>query len=297
MGEGGKLTKRTVPEWCRASASCFLVSHGQVASQETREGRLKGDHERFSVLALARERYMKTLSHPVTGPRGAAAVLLTLFLALFFTAPAYACHSGQPHGRDKTPCLNPLEGVESLNEAQFNDNYIAMDPQLFRRQATATLESGDYVAEELGWVEVATDDLSRAADSQRNAGMCGIMDTASGLDPSARGPFLSTPDEFSYGWTDNCTDGGCNVEVSMAFSGQDVIDLTEGRSDQLVIVMRASVANPGQNIEPFLVPTKISIGSMLATYNKIGTSRPLVNCQFAPQGWGGPVLRTNPVQP
>jgi hypothetical protein len=136
---------------------------------------------------------MKTLSHPVAGPRGAAAVLLTLFLALFFTAPAYACHNGQPHGKDKTPCLNPLEGVESLNEAQFNDNYIVMDPQL-QAPGHGNPGFGDYVDEEL-LAEVATT-TCRTASNQRSA------DTRSWT-PSSRpertGPVPSTPDEFSYG--------------------------------------------------------------------------------------------------
>lgn len=236
-----------------------------------------------------------SIHQSVTRPRGVVFVLLAVCLALFMASSA-AAQDCKPKGRNKTPCINPLEGVESYNQAQFNDNFVAMEARTFRRQDTASLVSGDYVEQGApSWVEIATDNLSRSADAKRHIGMCGIMDTASVLDPDAMGPFLSTPYEFSYGWADNCTDGSCLVEVSMSFSGQDVIDLTSGRSDQLVIVMQAMVANPNENLEPFLAPTKISISSMLATYNKIGTSRPLVNCSFAPQGWGGPVLRTVPL--
>jgi len=238
---------------------------------------------------------MKISSHNIfSGPRGVVAVLLVVCLSVFVASPAFA--QCKTHGRNKTPCINPLEGVDSYNTAQFSDQYVYMDgAQVFRRSGTSTLQSGDYIEQGVpSLVELATDDLSRASDSKRNAAMCGLLDTASVLDPGANGPLVSTPDEFSYGWSDDCTDGQCLVEVSLSFSGQDVLDLTGGQSDQLVVVMQTTVSSPVGQLEPFLSARKVSISSMLATYNRAGTSRPLVNCTFAPQGWGGPSLNTRP---
>jgi hypothetical protein len=75
--------------------------------------------------------------------------------------------------------------------------------------------------------------------------------------------------------------------------GQDVIDLTDGR--QTNCHRHAGIGcQSRQNIEPFLVPTKISISSLLATYNKIAR-RGRQNCHCAVVL--RPVKRTNPVQP
>jgi len=239
---------------------------------------------------------MKISSHNfISGPRGVVAVLLVICLSLFVASPAFA--QCKTHGRNKTPCSNPLEGVESYNEALFNDQYVAMDaPSVFHRDGASTLQSGDYTEQGVtGFVEIATDDLSRFADSKRNLSLCSATDRATVLDPDARGPLVAAPDTFSYGWSDDCSvDGLCQVLVNLSFSGQDVLDLTDGQSDQLFIVMQTTISSPVGQLEPFLTARKVSISSILASYNKAGTSRPLVSCTYAPQGWGGPSLNTRP---
>lgn len=240
---------------------------------------------------------MKTTIHQrVAGPHRAFSLLIFLLLALFLAVPAYACHQGKPHGRDKTPCRNLLEGIESFNMAEFADDYVdTFGEILFRRQDSATVQAGDYtVFDDPGPIEIATDNLSRLADSKSNAGMCGLMDTADPLDPIAKGPFVSAPDVFSYGWSDDCTDGSCAVEVSLSFSGPDVVALTGGKSDQMTLVMYGGIDGAEDVLEPFLDSNKISISALVATYNRIGTARTLVTCQFAPQGYAGPLMYTTP---
>ena len=41
------------------------------------------------------------------------------------------------------------------------------------------------------------------------------------------------PNQFSYGWLDDCSDGDCAVVASVFFSGSEVEDLTSGIADQL----------------------------------------------------------------
>ena len=48
---------------------------------------------------------------------------------------------------------------------------------------------------------------------------------------------ILTPDEVSYGWRDDCTDGSCRIEISMKFSGPDILAETENTADQLSIVI------------------------------------------------------------
>ena len=47
---------------------------------------------------------------------------------------------------------------------------------------------------------------------------------------------ILTPDEVSYGWRDDCTDGSCRIEISMKFS-QGIRAETGDKADQLSIVI------------------------------------------------------------
>jgi len=111
------------------------------------------------------------------------------------------------------------------------------------------------------------------------------------------GPFVSTPLTYSYGWTDDYTDGGCGIEVSMSFEGADVLTFTSNLSDRIEVVLYADFVGATPD-EPFTgVSNLITSKHFEVEYKKMGTTRTLVRCRFSPQGWSMPELETTRVYP
>lgn len=59
------------------------------------------------------------------------------------------------------------------------------------------------------------------------------------------------PDEFSYSWLDDCSDGLCQMAVRMVFSGAEVEDATPGNADQMNVILNATIALPEGQLDPF----------------------------------------------
>ena len=155
-------------------------------------------------------------------------------------------------------------------------------------------DSGDYISNSPDTDLVVIDTKTfnkRILKSKRNGDLCHAMD--SGLHRS--GPLESVPDEFSYGWTDDCRDGQCDVEISLRFSGADIEEITDGRSNQLDIVMYSVISDETIDDDPFRESRNLTINLIEAEYNKFGTSRTLVICQFTPGGNGSGVFHTMPM--
>lgn len=230
------------------------------------------------------------------------AVAACLLLALFFAPASVACHKGVPHGKE-TNCApsDPLAG-ESYNVAYFDDSTITVPAQVFRRTDNSTAGAGDYVAESpMNVVEIATDVLAKDPGSNKYAYLCHAMDTANPLHPDAHGPFVGIPSEFSYGWTGNCAGDSCVAHISLTFD-EGVEELTGGLSDVMNLQMEARIPGPTGEEDPFVEPQAIAeatcgVLEIKAFFNRIGTSRILFECVLRQQGYGSPVLYTEPVVP
>jgi hypothetical protein len=226
-------------------------------------------------------------------------VIIVVLLAAFLIAPnalAGQCFDKdgnlKPHAKPSCSTPNPFPPGESFNQAMFDDAYIAVDPQAFTR-ANPNFDRGDYLADnpESAGVLISSNSLSKVTlKGKRDSDLCHVLDQRGGDDP-----FFGYPDTFSYGWTDDCRDTECDVEVSLSFEGDLIIDLTDGRSDRLEMVMFATAAGLEQGqFEPFTTPQALAINSIEIEYNKAGTTRALVQCRLGPQGRSGPKFHTEP---
>jgi hypothetical protein len=59
------------------------------------------------------------------------------------------------------------------------------------------------------------------------------------------------PDEFSYSWLDDCSDGLCQMAVRMVFSGAEVEAVTPGNADRMNVALNATIALPQGISDPF----------------------------------------------
>ena len=82
------------------------------------------------------------------------------------------------------------------------------------------------------------------------------------------------PDEVSFGWTDDCSDGSCALEMNLEFSGPRILEVTNGASDALSVVLHGAIATAsGDNGNPFLLPREIGFDSMDLVFLKPGSTR------------------------
>lgn len=226
-----------------------------------------------------------------------SAVLVVLVLALFIAPKAFACHrNDRPHGKETSCGGSDLPPGFFFAEAYFEDEegQFSSAPGLeFERSVNSNVDSGDYIANsaDLGIVTINTRSYNkRVLKGKKDGDLCHAMNA--GLHEN--GPLESIPDEFSYGWTDDCSEGQCAVEISLHFSGDDVFELSGGRSDQINIIMYTSISDSLVNDDPFTEVQALSIDIMEAEFNKLGTSRTLVQCQFLRGGIGPGLFHSTP---
>jgi hypothetical protein len=247
------------------------------------------------------ESVMKVATHIQCGFTRIFHITLAIMLLAVLTAPdVLACHQKRgepmPHGKE-TSCdtggdqfpTNP-----AFAEAWFDDLFVSILPQLFNRSPSSGYAEGDYVADQpsIEEIRITTNSLSKTVVSgKRHGDLCMVMDDTT----DGNGPFYGHPETFNFGWTDNCTDGRCAIEISLSF-GEGVAELTGGRSDRMEMLMHASVS--GDDLlsmdEPFLSPRSIKTSSVELDFKKPGSVRSLVQCRLAPQGVGAPTLKTMP---
>lgn len=230
--------------------------------------------------------------------RSLSVFILVLLAALLIAPNALAGKCFDRHGNPKPNAKgcdspDPFPPGESFNQAMFDDAYIAVNPQPFTR-ANPNYDRGDYLADNptTEGVTISTNSLYKITlKGKKDSDLCHKLDQRVGDDP-----FFGYPDTFSYGWIDDCRDTQCDVEISLSFEGDSIIDLTDGRSDRLELVMLATAAGleEGQ-FEPFTSPQALAINSLEIEYNKAGTTRALVQCRLGPQGRSGPRFYTEPM--
>jgi hypothetical protein len=221
------------------------------------------------------------------------AVFLVILAAILITPGAFACHrldqdgNPRPHGKKAIcPPIIPFPEWEIRDtSAYFYDDHghdhghiEESGPRDFVRQGL-DFDSGDFVAADLSQgMLIDTRELSKLqVKGKPNSTICRTMEGNT---------TVLFPEEFSYGWTDDCTDDGCAVEIRFSFSGMGF--LTDGLSDQADFVMHAVIDNPDGYANPFFVDQDLSIYMFEVDYKKPGTSRTLAKCQFTPAGLGSP---------
>jgi len=101
------------------------------------------------------------------------------------------------------------------------------------------------------------------------------------------------PDEVSFGWTEDCFDGSCAMDMNMEFSGARILDLTKGAADALSLVLHGTIETAvGGNGNPFLVPQDIDLESMDLVFLQPGSTRIAGICTI--YMGGGEVLSVAP---
>jgi hypothetical protein len=211
-------------------------------------------------------------------------VLASALVLLMFLAPeVWACHKGVPHGKE-TSCVNPNpDPPPSAAETSFaiygdiiseasppgSAGRPCIDDDIF------TVERGDYrcpVSEYPGLM-IHTHFMS-GVFAKKARPLCTSLKHQV-LKPSQSG--------FQYGWTDNCRDGACEVEVRLIFEGEQILEQTGGESDLLDVVMHAKINTMGDvepDSNPFYHFREVDILSVDFDYKLVGSTRSAATCTF-----------------
>jgi len=235
--------------------------------------------------------------------------ILLVFLAAMLIAPgAQACHrldkdgNPKPHGKNAT-CDDPNPSpppAGNSTDAFLLGNYGHFKEESSRAFAPQGLEndSGDYVSTDMvSPIAINTRNMSAQPAKGKAKGLCRALEAPEGA------PFLLTPESFSYGWTDDCRDGECGIEIRMTIGGdggsseQDILDISDGQSNQLDFVMYSTLVDDAGDANPFSSERTIEIYRVVGDYRKLGTTRSLVTCEYFPGGWGLPEFKSGPVSP
>jgi len=95
--------------------------------------------------------------------------------------------------------------------------------------------------------------------------------------PATAGVDLA-PDQFSYGWLDDCSDGDCAVEATVSFSGSELLDITSGSADQLVVSAYGRIY--GTLSDPFAENQEVVIERLNLAFSKSTTGRSTGTCDW-----------------
>ena len=224
-----------------------------------------------------------------------SSIFLIILIAALASPGAMACHrvdkngNPKPHGKDADCGGNPdtFPSVEEKDTSAFfgdPQRHVESNEVFFIRQGLTT-DSGDFVLDDSTNPDIVIDtaQLSKLQLKGRTEICRQLENNTTGL----------RPDEFSYGWVDDCTDGDCAVEIRLVFT-QGVSELTEGESDRVDFLMEAVVSNPDSYHNPFVVEQELRVVRMQADYKKPGTTRTSARCQWTQAGADVPRFHSFP---
>lgn len=178
----------------------------------------------------------------------AALLAASMFVLLASPSAMAACNK---FGRGKD-CAQPTPTPPGFTEAYlYSSNFDSGENPLFCESGPGnTTANGDYsCAGTLPEVYLSTLALT-GIFSQKNWDLCHALNPGDGR----TGVFL-TPDAMSFGWTDSCSDDGlCATEFRMSFSGVDVEAETNGKADELNVILYATIAPTSVVDDPFQLP-------------------------------------------
>jgi len=211
------------------------------------------------------------------------------FLLLVITPTgAMACHKGTPHG-NQTDCGGPdpgsdpppsaTETVIALTGGIVSEAAPPWDPgRPCSQGALFTATQGEYNCLVSAYPGIMIDTISMTGVFNKKAApLCMSLTHHDILQPSQGG--------FQYGWTDNCLDGDCAIEIRMVFEGQQILDRTGGQSDLLDVVFHATLdtqdgVQPDSN--PFYHSREADIHSIDLDFRATGSDRSIATCTFYP---------------
>lgn len=199
----------------------------------------------------------------------------TLAIAVAILAPSGA-HAGcnkLGKGRDCKDVVS-LPSNTSLAEIYGTNFHFGPDVLLLcTSAATNATDSGDYLCGEPPAMFLSTSMLT-GTFSNRFRDICNSFMPGDGEDG-----FLLTPDTVSYGWTDDCTDGECAIEVRAEFSGSEVEALTGTVADRLSMVMHGK-AYAAALADPFAEDQTVIVDSIGLMFFRPGSDRNAGTCDW-----------------
>jgi len=227
------------------------------------------------------ERAMFNLTHKNTSrlTRILGGFILTIVMCIFITPGAIAGCNAKGKGKDCPP-LNPPSRGDSVVKItgslvhDFDSDNVARS---CGSGADISNASGDYHCAVAPYndSDMNTQGLV-VIFNKKNQRICNSL-AFQVLD----NPATLTMDDgsFNYGWTDDCSNG-CSIEVRMTFSGKQILDATDSKSDSLDVVLTGTIDTGTQDGNPFLVTRDVFIETMDFNFKKPGSNRTAGSCMF-----------------
>lgn len=200
----------------------------------------------------------------------AAKVLLALVFAIFFASNASAGCSKSGKGRS---CDQDSTVASNQTSAALVGSKFSTASELSCNSSPGNMTtSGNYLcAGGLPAVTISTSELS-GLFSRRYWEICRTFNQ-----PGTAGVAL-VPNQFSYGWLDDCSDGDCAVVASASFSGSELEGLTSGTADQLVVSAYGRLYDA--SADPFAENQDVVIERLNFAFSNSTTGRKAGTCDW-----------------
>jgi hypothetical protein len=202
-----------------------------------------------------------------------ASTALAIAVAILAPSGAHAGCNQLGKGRD---CKNVVSLPSNTSLAEIYGTNFHFGPDvllLCTSAATNAADSGDYFCGEPPAMFLSTSMLT-GLFSHRFRDICHSLMPGDGEDG-----FLLTPDTVSYGWTDDCTDGDCAIEVRAEFSGPEVEALTGTLADRLSMVMHGK-AYEAAEADPFAADQTVIVERIGLMFFRPGSKRNAGTCDW-----------------
>jgi len=218
--------------------------------------------------------------------------LLTLCLGVFMATPAFACHSGKPHGKS-TGCDGGGGGSGgAVTGGATYAAFIGPDvldeggARLCSPIGDLTEGAGRFDCNLIGGVRITTAAMNLQARKSQ-VSLCKSLQyfsAISGVSHVDAAPPM-TPDVYQYGWVDSCGDGACQIVVDLSFSGENVLAATGGRADavDLRVSGTLSAGSPlGNPFESHLIIQQLAMSQVNMQFRKPGSTTVAAVCDWYP---------------
>jgi len=219
-------------------------------------------------------------------------IFMTVLLALFVSPGAMAgCANGKGRCKNPPPPDNTTIST-GFSTASFDvDGNMHVEDGGYLSCGTGrdlTVASGDYFCggpdgsgTPLPVFHISTASFTGLFNNKYRE-ICGYLGNTP--QPDHHNFAMLRPDEVSYGWRDDCTDGSCRIEISMKFSGPDIQAKTKNKADQLSIVIGGWIDTTLKDDEanPFYKQKNVFVYVDSATleYGLTGKKRSVGFCPF-----------------
>jgi hypothetical protein len=204
-------------------------------------------------------------------------LLLVLCLGLFPASNLLACHTGKPHGPHTCGGGDPGPVVGGPTLASFiGPNYLDDDAaRACTPLGDMTTATGSLVCSTAESLRISTVGMNLNS-RKRDAAFCRSLENLTTVDPIS-------PNAYQYGWTDDCSDGACQIVVDLSFSGQRVFAATGGKSDAVDIRVTGTLVGASLPGNPFSSTQELAMSQMTMQFLKPGDTAIAAVCNWFPQ--------------